>query len=393
MARRVKTAIIGVGGMGGAHLNYMEKLPNIEVTALCDIDPQRIRVLKEKTANRYPVYADYRELVRKADVEGVLIATPHYFHPPISIFALQNGKHVLSEKPVGVTPRHFDQMVAAHKRHRGLVFGVMFQMRTMPANRAIKRIIERGELGAIRRINWIVTTWFRSQAYYDSGGWRATWDGEGGGVLLNQCPHNLDLMTWFFGMPEKVTAKVFLGKDHKIDVEDEVAAILEYGNGATGVFVTTTGEAPGTDRLEIAGDRGKLVSENGEIVLHKTKGGQSVRKYLKTTAERFSPPPMLKPRKVVLSKFKSLTGGRAMGTFLGQHAAVTHDWANCILRGGRPVAPIEEAGRGLELGNAMLMSGLGRTEVRLPVSRKGFDDLLAGLIEKTAGKSRKSKRR
>ena len=209
-------------------------------------------------------------MIRSGDVDAVLIATLHYDHTTIGIDALQQGIHVLVEKPISVHVADAQKLIAAHTDPK-VVFAAMFNQRTDPKYIRTKRLIESGELGEIRRVQWTITDWFRPEAYYASGGWRATWKGEGGGVLLNQCPHNLDLLQWLCGMPIKMPAFCRLGKYHNIEVDDEVTAYFEYPNGATGVFITTTGEAPGTNRLEIVGDRGKVVLESGKITFTRTE--------------------------------------------------------------------------------------------------------------------------
>jgi predicted dehydrogenase len=260
---KVRLGVIGVGGMGSVHTRYLQagELPRCTLTAICDVEPKALEPYED-----IKKFSNSAELIRSGDVDAVLIATPHYAHTTIGIDALEQGLHVLTEKPISVHKADCERLIAAHK-NKDQVFGVMFQLRTDPSYMKLKEVIDRGDLGAIQRVNWIITTWFRSEAYYASGGWRATWRGEGGGVLLNQSPHTLDLLQWICGMPKKVYAKCDLGRHHNIEVEDDVHALLEYENGARGVFVTGTGEAPGTNRLEIIGDRGRIVLENGKINL------------------------------------------------------------------------------------------------------------------------------
>ena len=250
---KVRLGIIGVGGMGSFHADYMKKgcIEGCELVAVCDIDPDRLTLHQE--LKRYP---EHKALIESGEVDAVLIATPHYAHTWIGIDALNAGLHVLTEKPISVHVADCERLIAAHTANPKQVFAAMFNQRTCRSYRKIKQLIDTGELGEIQRVNWIITDWFRTEAYYASGSWRATWKGEGGGVLLNQCPHQLDLMQWLFGMPDEVRAFCGIGARHDIEVEDQVTAYLEYANGATGVFVTTTGEAPGTNRLEIAGRPG-----------------------------------------------------------------------------------------------------------------------------------------
>ena len=283
----LRFGIIGLGGMGRSHLQYIAagKVQRAQVTAVCDADPKSLEAFSQ-----YQRFEDYRKLLSSGAVDAVLIATPHYQHTPITVEALGAGLSVLVEKPISVGKADAEKMLAAYEQRprKEQVFGAMFQMRTVPQFREIKRMLSSGELGPLQRVNWICTNWFRSETYYASGGWRATWRGDGGGILVNQCPHNLDMLWWLFGTPSEVRAFCRFGQWHKIEVEDDVTAYLVYPNGATGVFVASTGEAPGTDRLEIAGDRGKIVLEKGELAVYRTK--VSVSEYNRTTAERFKGP-------------------------------------------------------------------------------------------------------
>ena len=259
--KSVRLGIIGLGNMGVGHADNIVsgKIHRCEITAVCDPAAEK--------AARYPKAKSFTrsdELVRSGLVDAVVITTPHFDHTDIGIAALQDGLHVLVEKPISVHKADCERLIAAWKNPK-LVFAVMFQQRTDPCYRKIRELIQKGELGQIRRINWIITNWFRTEAYYKLGSWRATWAGEGGGVLLNQCPHNLDLFQWFFGMPKRVRGFCTLGRYHDIEVEDDVTAYFEYADGATGVFITSTGEAPGTNRLEIAAENGRLVFEDDRL--------------------------------------------------------------------------------------------------------------------------------
>jgi predicted dehydrogenase len=281
----------------------------------------------------------------------VIIATPHYSHPQVAIAALHYGLHVLVDKPLAVHVADGRRMLAAH-RDKALRFGVMLQERSRPLYSTIKAMMQGGVLGDICRVHWIVTDWFRSQAYYQSSAWRATWKGEGGGLLINQCPHNLDLLQWFVGLPVRVTAHLGLGKYHPIEVEDEVHAFLEYPNGATGVFIASTGEAPGTNRLEIAGEKGKLVLEHGKLTLFENTVETSV--FSRTTRELFTRP-SCQARAIPVT-------GEGAG-----HAGVLRNFRDAILDGVPLLVPAEEALGSLELGNAMLLSGLLHRPVDLPL--------------------------
>jgi predicted dehydrogenase len=311
-------------------------------------------------------FLDYREMIDSKIIDAVLIATPHYFHPDIALYAFQKGAHVLTEKPVAVQVKDAERMNQAAQKS-GLVYGVMFQERTLPHYAKIKELVGSGELGDLTRFNWIVTTSFRSQAYYNSGSWRATWSGEGGGVLLNQAPHHLDILQWITGLPAIVHGHCYLGKTHKIAVEDEVTAFLEYTSGATGVFITSTGEAPGTNRMEICGDRGKLVLENDTLTFYRTR--VSVQEFSRTTPALYDAPETWKAEIPITKKPAG-------------HKVITQNFVNAILKGEPLIAPGMEGINSLSLGNAMLMSSLTGKSVSLPLDAAAYDQLLQDLIRK-----------
>ena len=357
----VRLGIIGMGGMGTDHCKQVVagKVPRCALAAVCDINPERF--------TQFPGIAAYEssaELIRSGKVDAVLVATPHYGHTSIGIDALQHGLHLLVEKPISVHKADCERLIAAHTDPK-LVFAAMFNQRTDPHFRRIKSLIDAGELGRIQRTNWIITSWFRSEAYYRSGGWRATWEGEGGGVLLNQCPHNLDLFQWLCGMPTAVTAVGSLGKYHDIEVEDDITAIYEYAGGATGVFVATTGEAPGTNRLEIAGDRGRLVLENGTI--HFTRNEIPASEYSRTTTERFGTPPVW--------NIDIPVNGHGE-----QHLGIKKNFVAAILDGADLIAPGEEGIHSVELANAMLLSAMTGKRVDMPLHAPTFASHLQTLI-------------
>ncbi len=249
--QEVRLGIVGVGAMGSTHAKAasLGQIRRCRLTAVCDIDP---RAMQPYTQAKH--YTDSAALIRSGEVDAVLVATPHYFHTTIGIDALTNGLHLLTEKPLSVHKKDCERLIAAHT-DKSRVFAIMFMFRTETPWIKLRQIVASGELGQIRRIHWLNTAWFRPDSYFASGAWRGTWKGEGGGVLTNQCPHHLDIWQWIFGMPQSIRAFCPLGKYHDIEVEDEVTAYMEYADGCTGVFITGTGEAPGTDRLEVAGTR------------------------------------------------------------------------------------------------------------------------------------------
>lgn len=361
MADKVRLGVIGVGGMGSNHAAYVRngEVRRCELAAVCDIDESKLDRWEGVRA-----FADSRELIRSGLVDAVLIATPHYDHTTIGIDAFNNGLHVLSEKPISVHKADCQRLIDAHRANPGLVFSAMFQMRTDHLYRKLKQLIDAGELGEVTRLNWIVTSWFRTEAYYASGGWRATWSGEGGGVLMNQCPHNLDMLQHLLGMPSRIRAFLGFGVKHNIEVEDQATAYLEYPNGATGVFITTTGEAPGTDRLEIAGERGKIVVEHGKI--HFTRNEVPMTEFSRTTNLGFAVP--------ATWHIDIPFGGGPAG-----HKVVTQNFVDAILDGKDLIAPGEEGINSVEIANAMLFSSLTGMTVELPLDAAAFEARLQEL--------------
>ncbi len=354
----VRLGIIGLGNMGQAHANHIMKgaVPGLEVAAVADRNEERIAGY-----GGIAQFTDGEALIESGAVDAVLIATPHYSHTTLGIAALEAGLHTLVEKPISVHKEDCEALIAAWQ-DTDVVFSAMFNQRTDPSFRKVKQLIENGELGAVQRISWIITEWYRTEAYYVSGGWRATWGGEGGGVLLNQCPHNLDLLQWLFGMPSRVTANCQFGRFHNIEVEDAVSAILEYPGGATGTFVTTTGEAPGTNRMEVACDRGKLVVENGSIRFWRTE--QTVPEHTKNAEAGFEKPG-------VWEVAIPVSGGKGE-----QHVGILKNFANAILHGEALIAPAAEGIHSVELANAMLYSAFQGYSVDLPLDGADYAAVL-----------------
>ncbi len=367
----IRFGVVGLGNMGAFHAASFESIKDAKLTAVASPVPDQVTVAAAKY--KVPGFASAAAMIESKQIDAILIATPHMQHAEIALAALEAGIHVLCEKPIAVSPRDARRVNAAAARRRELKFGIMFQQRTMPLYRKLRELIADGELGEISRITWIVTDWFRTWAYYGSGGWRATWAGEGGGVLINQCPHNLDLIQWVTRLsPSRVTAVAFVGKTHPIEVEDEVSAILEYPNGAIGHFVTSTGEAPGTNRLEICGDRGKFIAENGKLLFHRTR--KSVKEIRETSKESFA------QAEAWLCEIP-LPIGQPEG-----HAVITQNFVNAILRGEPLIAPGEDGLTELELGAAMQMAGLTRKAVELPLDPEAFDAFFAEMKGKYGGR-------
>ncbi len=373
--KKIKLGIIGYGSMGSSHAKYIMEgdVSGCELSCIFDNDPVKL----EKAQNDLPAdviaFNDYDKLLSSCECDAVLIATPHYFHPELAVKAFKSGKHVLCEKPAGVYTLQVEMMNEAAKKS-GKIFSMMLNQRTNPLYIKTKQMIAGGELGEIKRSVWIITDWYRSQSYYDAGTWRATWKGEGGGVLLNQDPHQLDLWQWICGMPKSITAFCYFGKFHNIEVEDDVTAFAEYENGATGVFITTTGEAPGTNRFEISGDMGKLVIEDEKLMFYKLE--MSERKFNKEFKGGFGQP------EYTVEEID--TSGENP-----QHKGITRNFINAILYGEELISPGSQGINSLMLSNSMLLSSWTGKKVDLPIDaelyKKLLDEKIAGSnIEKKA---------
>lgn len=372
--RKVKLGIIGVGNMGSAHIQsiWNNDNPDIEVTAVADINPERLDWVKDsvvKAQDAHPEYniptpalfSDASEMMQSGLIEAVIIAVPHYDHPRYAIEGFKNGLHVMCEKPAGVYTLQVKEMIEEADKHPELKFGMMFNQRTNCVYRKMKEIISSGEIGEIKRTSWIITNWYRPQAYYDSGAWRATWSGEGGGVLLNQAPHNLDLWQWICGMPCKIDAKLHFGKWHDIEVEDDVTAYVEYPNGATGTFITTTGDAPGANRFEVVCDGGTLICENDKLTLKKLDVFESV---------------FTKENKVPFGGMQCTTSEVETDGLNPQHKGVRAAFAGAILRDEPLVADGREGINGLTISNAMHLSAWTGKAVDLPFDENLYKELL-----------------
>lgn len=265
--KELKVGVVGLGNMGSAHAKciFDEKINGMQLSAVCDIDKETVSHYSQIFSG-VKTYYDYRDMIENAGLDAVIVATPHYSHTVIARFAFENRLNVLVEKPAGVMASEVKKMNLA-AINSGKVFSVMFNQRTDFLFNNLRKIVKNGELGDIKRVTYNITNWYRTEEYYKSGGWRATWDGEGGGVLVNQAPHNLDILQWIFGQPRKIFAVLNNGKYHDIEVEDDATVLMQYENGTEAVFITSTGETPGTNRLEVSGSRGKAVLENGLLKL------------------------------------------------------------------------------------------------------------------------------
>lgn len=364
----IRLGIIGCGNMGTSHMQNMLAgcMPEFELTAVADLKEARRQAALEMFPN-VKVYNDGSELIASGEVDAVLVATPHYLHPTYAIEALNAGLHVMIEKPAGVYTKQVEEMnEVAAKSDKS--FAIMFNQRTNPCYIKLREMLQGGQYGEIKRVNWIITDWYRTQSYYDSGDWRATWSGEGGGVLLNQCPHQLDLWQWLCGMPCKVRGFLHEGKWHNIEVEDDVTIYVDYPNGATGVFITTTGDYPGTNRLEITLDKAKIVCMNNKLEVIEL--AQSCQEFCDTAGEGFG--------RIDTTTY-TITPDPAPWP---QHVQVMTQFGDNILRGGELVGRGEEGINGLTISNcAHLSSWLDKT-VELPIDKELYFKLLQ---EKIAG--------
>lgn len=356
----VRIAVIGCGNMGNQHVAYLTSMAGVELVAVCDAVDARARASAERGSCH--AYTDVETMYAEASPDAVLVTTPHYDHVPLAVDAMARGIHALVEKPVAVEAAEVREAIAAcenaRRTHPDLVFAAMFNQRTYGYWLKIKDLIDSGDLGRLVRATWIITDWFRTQHYFATGSWRATWAGEGGGVLMNQCPHNLDLYQWFFGMPKSVRAFASLGKYHDIEVEDEVTAYLEHENGMVGHFVTSTGESPGTNRLEVVGEHGRLVFENGR--LHLMRNRTSMLDLIRDSKKSFTHVESW-PTEVPFTHHGE-----------GGHRIVTERFLAAI-RGEAPV--VAEGGEGIHsvlLANAMLFSSLEGRPVELPMDEAAF---------------------
>ncbi len=372
---KIRLGIIGIGNMGSSHASNIKdgKCPEIQLLAIADSNPERLDWAKQQNYAEGITYFDTaEEMLDSGMINACLIAVPHYDHTKYAIACMKRGIHVMVEKPAGVYTKQVREMNDEAEKHPDVVFGMMFNQRTNCLYRKLRELVQSGDYGQIRRTNWIITDWYRPQAYYDSGNWRATWAGEGGGVLLNQCPHQLDLWQWICGMPVKVEAHLHFGKWHDIEVEDDVTAYVEYANGATGVFITTTGDAHGTNRFEIQMDRAKLVVENDKLIM--TEYEMTEQEFSRINTQPFA---------TVGSTTREVeTDGENP-----QHIGVLNAWADAILHGGRLVADGKEGINGLTLSNAMHLSAfLGKT-VEIPLDEELY---YQELMKRIAASKRKT---
>jgi predicted dehydrogenase len=364
MSSILRLGIIGMGNIGRHHATYLleGKVARCQLVAVCSTSPQKLTAYAERGLR---VWGDGLELIRSGTVDAVLIATPHYQHVSLGIAALEAGLHVMVEKPIAAHRADAERLLAVAARFPRQVLAGMFQLRVEPRYLRIRRLIESGELGRLVRVNWINTDWFRTEAYYASGGWRATWRGEGGGVLLNQCLHNLDVLSWLVGQPRRVRGFCQFGRYHQIEVEDDVTAFLEYGDGSTGVFVASTGEAPGTNRLELTGTRGRAVLEDGKLRFTRNDGDMMV--FSRTVRGGFTKP-------------ETWNCELPFENAAAPHAVLMENFVAAIRDGTPLIAPGAAGLQSLELANALVYSSLLGQSVDLPLDGAAWEQRLQELI-------------
>lgn len=366
----IRVGVIGVGNMGSKYAGMLAagEIPGMELAAVTRVRQEYREGLKDALDGGLPVYSSADALydaLEKGELEldAVVIATPHYAHEEQAVRAFKNGLHVLCDKPAGVYSRQARNMEEARAEAPGNpIYAMVFNQRTNPIYRRMKEIVESGKYGRMKRINWVVTDWYRPDFYYTSSSWHAAWDRDGGGTLLNQCPHNLDLLQWICGMPSRVQGFCHEGKYHPIPVEDEVTAYMEWDNGATGVFIASTGEAPGINRLEISLEDALLVCENGELKIGELAGqlGSKESEYRKTSTDCF----------------RKLTGEwhtEICGKEEAPYRQVLSGFEKAVRGMGEPVAGGGEGRRSLYLSNAIYLSSWQKRMVEIPVSGTEYE--------------------
>ena len=374
----VRYGVIGIGNMGTSHSGWLAggKIPGATLTAVCDIDEKR-RAWAKENLPEVAVFEDYKELLDSSLVDAVISAVPHYLHPEMAIESLKRNINTMVEKPAGVYASQIREMNAEAEKHPDVKFAMMFNQRTNPLYQKVKEILDAGTIGELRRVTWIITSWWRTQKYYDSSAWRATWAGEGGGVLVNQAPHQLDLLQWLCGMPSLMEAHLKYGSHRDITVEDDVTAYFEYPNGATGTFITCTHDALGTDRLEIHGDNGKIIITDSKCV----------------TVKKMDKPEDVWNHELDFRQMLALVKGQTQQKLYTeetfecpenwdqQHIDVLINFTNAIAKGEELIAPGAEGIKAVEIANAMFLSDWLGHAVTIPVDDELFYEKLQEKVQ------------
>ena len=353
----LRLGLIGIGNIGRHHAEYLlaGKVGRCELRAVCAPNPVKLEPWKERGL---AVWTDAGAMMRSGSIDAVLIATPHYQHTSLGIEALEAGLHVMVEKPISAHKADAERLLKCAAQHPKQILAGMFQLRVEPRYTRIRELLESGRLGKLQRVSWLITDWFRTDAYYSSGGWRATWRGEGGGVLLNQCLHNLDVLSWILGMPSSVRGFAQLGRWHNIEVEDQVTAYLEWSHGATGVFITSTGEAPGTNRLELAGSKGRLVLENNKLTFLENE--TDALEWSRTATVGFSKPAITEH-------------DLPFENHPAPHAALMDNFVAAVLDGAPLIAPGADGMHSVELANSMVYSSILGQSIQMPLDGAAWE--------------------
>ena len=360
----IRMASVGVGGMGRNHVKAVTDIKGSTLVAVSDVVAKTAKAVGEEYG--VPYFTDHRKMLDEVKLDAITIATPHPQHAPVAVDAMNAKKHVFTEKPMASTVSDCDKMIAAAKKNR-VKLSVMYQQRTRAVNQKAKSLIKSGKIGSLVRVNMIAAN-MRTQAYYNSGGWRGTWEFEGGGVLLNQAPHQIDLLLWLTGLPKRVTGLVSTFA-HKIEVEDTASAILEYPNGAHGAIQVGTVEAPGGTRYEIAGTKATLRLEGSKLRMAVL--AEPSDKFMRTTKEAWGRIP---------SEWKDIEVKESASTHIGGVTAMIKDFVVALQKKRPSLCPAQEGRMSVELANAMIMSSvLGKT-VELPLDPKKYDGILRKLI-------------
>ena len=365
----VRIGVVGIGNMGRSHVrNLMEgKVKNAKLTAVCDIKQERLDWTQEEGYTELKLFLNVEDMIKSGEIDAIIIAVPHYSHPTIAKMAFAQGLHVLVEKPAGVYTAQVREMNEAAAQS-GKVFGIMYNQRTNPVYQKVRELVKSGELGSLTRAVWIITNWYRPQAYHNSSDWRSTWKDEGGGVLINQCPHQLDLWWWILGMPQRIRSFVGFGKHYNIEVEDDVTAYMEYNSGMTGLFITCTAEVPGTNRLEISGTRGRVIVENDTIQFDRLV--EDLQDFNEKNRVPFGRPEVWKCEIPIKQEGE------------GQHVGIMNDFVQAIEQGTPLLAPGEEGINGLSISNAIHMSAWEDQWINpAELDEKRFYELLQDKIE------------
>lgn len=368
MNRKLRVGIVGLGNIGMIHFEHLSKMEGCRIAAICDNWKQKVEELSEK--HQIDGYTDYTSMLDSGGLDAIVVATPHYQHPAVAIEALRRNIHVLVEKPVAVHVNDAEKMISVYeeekRKHPNLIFAAVHQQRNHAHWLKIKEMLTDNVVGRLIRFSWINTGWFRTQAYFNSASWRGTWKGEGGGVLINQCAHNIDLLWWFFGLPERVISTARFGKNHNIEVEDEVHSILEYRDGLTGQFTASTSEFPGTDRLEIVGEYGKIVYEDNKIALIKNK--ESTIDVIKNSKNPFA---AIEYERIEIAINNSGNPG---------HDYIIRNFIDSIREVKSPFVTASEGLYSVMLLNGMILSAVSEKKVRLPFDGDEYEKCLEKLI-------------